>query len=252
MTEAEWSSCQEVGSLLAYVLGKVSARKLRLFACACCRTMWEWLGERACRRAVEVAECHADGLEDDETLKLAREAVQKVREFEDWHSTWRGHLLPWRGTSSLAYCVAHAAYACAAEDADDAAFTAAAMARQAIAEGARLSLWPHRTVHDPRPVSKKKAAPLTESQIQARWLRDIVGNPFRPVLVEASWLAWAGGTARRIAETVYRQRAFDRLPILADTLEDAGCDSADLLDHLRKPGDHVRGCWAVDRLLNRA
>lgn len=237
-------SCDDVGTLLAYLAGKVGARKLRLFACACCRTMWEWLEVRACRRAVEVAECHADGLEDDETLRLAHEAVQRLKGFNDWYPTWAG-------TYPLDYWVAHAAHACAADDAGEATAETATMAQRAIAEGARRGLWPNRTIYDPRPISKKKAAPLTEAQLQARWLRDIVGNPFRPVAVEPSWLAWASGTTHRIAEAIYQERAFDRLPVLADALEDAGCDNADLLEHLRGPGDHVRGCFAVDLVLRK-
>jgi hypothetical protein len=49
-----------------------------------------------------------------------------------------------------------------------------------------------------------------------------------------------------LARAVYDERAFDRLPILADALEEAGCDSAELLAHCRNSGPHVRGCWAVD------
>ena len=55
----------------------------------------------------------------------------------------------------------------------------------------------------------------------------------------------------KIAQGIYDERAFDRLPILADALEDAGCDNADILAHLRSPGPHVRGCWAVDLILGK-
>jgi hypothetical protein len=58
-------------------------------------------------------------------------------------------------------------------------------------------------------------------------------------------------TAAALAATIYHERAFDRLPILADALEDAGCDNADILDHLRGPGPHVRGCWALDLVLGK-
>jgi hypothetical protein len=51
---------------------------------------------------------------------------------------------------------------------------------------------------------------------------------------------------KQLAEGIYRERAFDRLPILADALEEVGCTSNDVLNHCRQPGDHVRGCWAVD------
>jgi hypothetical protein len=54
-----------------------------------------------------------------------------------------------------------------------------------------------------------------------------------------------------MAEGIYGERAFDRLPILADALEEAGCDNPDVLTHCRQPGSHVRGCWAVDLILGR-
>jgi hypothetical protein len=82
-------------------------------------------------------------------------------------------------------------------------------------------------------------------------LREFVGNPFRPVRVEPAWLRWAGGTVVKLAQAIYEERAFDRLPILADALEEAGCDNGDILAHLRSPGPHVRGCWAVDLLTGR-
>ncbi|HEY1381779.1 MAG TPA: hypothetical protein VGF55_33580 [Gemmataceae bacterium] len=82
-------------------------------------------------------------------------------------------------------------------------------------------------------------------------LRDIFGNPFRPVAVEPAWLAWNHGTVPAIARRVYDERRFEDLPILADALEDAGCTNADLLAHCRGGGPHVRGCWAVDLLLGK-
>ena len=64
-------------------------------------------------------------------------------------------------------------------------------------------------------------------------------------------VAWNDGTVRKIAQAIYDERAFDRLPILADALEDAGCDNADILNHCRNGGEHVRGCWVVDLLLGK-
>jgi len=82
----------------------------------------------------------------------------------------------------------------------------------------------------------------------ATLLRDTAGNPFRPVAVEPSWLT---STVVPLAEGIYAERAFDRMPILADALEDAGSDNADILTHCRQPGEHVRGCWVVDLLTGR-
>jgi hypothetical protein len=90
-----------------------------------------------------------------------------------------------------------------------------------------------------------------EEEAQADLLREMLGNPFRPKCAEPAWLAWGSGTVVRLAETIYHDRAFDRLPVLADALEDAGCQDADILGHCRQPGPHVRGCWAVDLLTGR-
>jgi hypothetical protein len=83
-------------------------------------------------------------------------------------------------------------------------------------------------------------------------LRDSIGNPFRPVSLDPSWRAWNGGAVRKMAESIYEERRFADLPILADALEDAGCADAAILALCRGPGEHVRGCWVVDLLLGKA
>ncbi len=88
-------------------------------------------------------------------------------------------------------------------------------------------------------------------QDQVNLLHDLFGNPFRQVTVDTGWLTWNDATIPALAVAIYEERAFDRLPILADALEDAGCAGADILRHLRGPGPHVRGCWAVDLLLGK-
>ncbi|MBA4062425.1 MAG: hypothetical protein C0501_01720 [Isosphaera sp.] len=79
-------------------------------------------------------------------------------------------------------------------------------------------------------------------------LRCVFGNPFRPVTAEPRWLT---STVVQLAAGVYADRAFDRLPILADALQDAGCDDDQVLTHLRGPGPHARGCWVVDLVLGK-
>jgi hypothetical protein len=81
---------------------------------------------------------------------------------------------------------------------------------------------------------------------QACLLRCLVGNPYRRARINPRWLT---STVVALAEGIYVDRAFDRLPILADALQDAGCDSADILAHCRSDGPHVRGCWVVDLIL---
>ncbi len=82
-------------------------------------------------------------------------------------------------------------------------------------------------------------------------LRCIFGNPFRPAAVDPAWLHWNSGTVLRLATAIYHDCAFERLPVLADALEEAGCTDAAILDHCRGPGPHVRGCWVVDLLLGK-
>jgi hypothetical protein len=82
-------------------------------------------------------------------------------------------------------------------------------------------------------------------------VRCVFGNPFRPAALDPSWLAWNDGVVRKMAAIVYADRRYRDLPILADALEDAGCDQDDLLAHCREWGLHYRGCWAVDLLLGR-
>ena len=79
-------------------------------------------------------------------------------------------------------------------------------------------------------------------------LRDVFGNPFHPITLNASWLT---PKVVALAQTVYEDRAFNRMPELADVLEDAGCTNADILTHCRGRGPHVRGCWVVDLLLGK-
>ncbi|VTR93953.1 Uncharacterized protein OS=Sorangium cellulosum (strain So ce56) GN=sce5710 PE=4 SV=1 [Gemmata massiliana] len=84
---------------------------------------------------------------------------------------------------------------------------------------------------------------------QAPLLRCVVGNPFRPVALDPRWRTT---TAVDLGEAIYADRAFERLPILADALQDAGCSHPDVLGHCRSPGGaHSRGCWVIDLLLEK-
>jgi hypothetical protein len=87
-----------------------------------------------------------------------------------------------------------------------------------------------------------------QQQWEVLFLRDIFGNPFRPINLDRAWL-----TPRIISfgQAVYEERAFDRLPLLADALEEVGCTDDNILDHLRLPGPHTRGCWPLDAILGK-
>jgi hypothetical protein len=87
-----------------------------------------------------------------------------------------------------------------------------------------------------------------EETAHAVLLRDIFGNPFRPVTFSTSWQT---DTAVSLARQMYDSRDFSAMPILADALQDAGCDNDDILNHCRGAGSHVRGCWVVDLVLGK-
>jgi hypothetical protein len=84
---------------------------------------------------------------------------------------------------------------------------------------------------------------------QAALFRELFGNPFRPVSVEASWLA---ATVVQLSWALYNQRQFEGMPVLADALEEAGCTDGNILSHFRGAGPHIRGCWALDLLLGKS
>ena len=89
---------------------------------------------------------------------------------------------------------------------------------------------------------------LKEIIPQTTFLHDIFGNPFLPITFNPVWLT---PTVKRLAQTAYEERRFDLMPILADALEEAGCDNADILDHCRTFPVHVLGCWVVDKILGK-
>ena len=234
MTEPEWWTCAdldrmldwlrqdwkhslfEVGRWLRLVRHSDRERRLRLFACACLRCAWNRLTDPKERRSVEVAERYVDGLATERELALAGERY---------------------GIPSLT------------EATDRLARDAA---RRAAHEAARLLA--SNNLDDPQ-----------------RWavlaflcgpLRDVFGPlPFRSLRVNPQWQT---PVVLSLAQAAYEERVSPdpgrpgwltldptRLLVLADALEEAGADEPELLDHLRRPGEHVRGCWCVDLLRAR-
>jgi hypothetical protein len=122
---------------------------------------------------------------------------------------------------------------------------------------AEFVVWATARVWEPASVKRldkvRGTTSAEERRCQADLLRDIFGNPFgRAPSVAPAWLAWDGGTVPKLAAGIYRKRTFDRLPVLADALEEAGCTDAAILGHCRGGGEHVRGCWVIDLLLGKA
>ncbi|MBP3959086.1 hypothetical protein J8F10_27900 [Gemmata sp. G18] len=96
---------------------------------------------------------------------------------------------------------------------------------------------------------RTQAHPSQARALESQSLRCIFGNPFRPAVANPAWFT---STVLALATGIYEDRAFDRLPILADALQDAGCENADILNHCRSDGPHVRGCWVIDLLLGKS
>jgi hypothetical protein len=232
MTEAEWLRCQEPGPMLAPLRVSDGWRKLRLFKVACCRRVWPLLVDPRSRAAVEAAERFADGAIGAAELRVAAELARTAVDA----------LSPGPHVSGFALSLAAQAADGTASDALDTRSvadyaSAAARAAASHAGGGRAA---------------GHAARAAEQAAQCRLLRDLLGNPFEAVLsAEPAWLVRDGAAARNLAAAIYEERAFDRLPILADALEDAGCEDAAVLTHCRSGGEHVRGCWVVDLLLGK-
>jgi hypothetical protein len=122
--------------------------------------------------------------------------------------------------------------------------------RDIVRTASRLAWW-HAlevTVRNPAKGAARIAARDPVGAVQTDLLRDIIGNPFRPVTLDPAWLT---PVAVSIARRAYEERDYQALPILADALEEAGCDNADILAHCRGQGEHVRGCWVVDLILGK-
>jgi len=94
----------------------------------------------------------------------------------------------------------------------------------------------------------RQDAEAPERLCQAELLREIFGNPFRSITIDPRWQT---STVVDLARSIYEGRAFDKMPILANALMDAGCDSEEIINYCRQAGEHVRGCWVVDLLTAR-
>jgi hypothetical protein len=205
--------------MLQVVCRNTSDRKLRLFAAACCRRVWELFPNETCRKAVEAAERVADGhATPQELAKLARllrrQFFASGSKLSGQRARWIAWFLasePWNPLGVM----------CGTTE----------LLGRSAAPGTKLS------------------ARREECARQCDSLREIFGNPFRPVAFDP---AWRTSDVMALATGIYESRDFTPTPILADALQDAGCDCDDLLNHCRGPqATHVRGCWALDLVLGK-
>ncbi len=223
MTEAERLACSDPLPVLHSCWGKLSERKLRLFQVACCRRIWPFMPDASCREAIVAAEHYADGEVNVEELTKAARKLAEVPSSEDGVAT---------GARSAAVLAAekpnvwHPLY-----------FGVALVVADIAEDVARGG-----NGRDP------ESAFVVASAEEAQLLLCICGDPLQPTTFAADWRT---DTVLTLARQMYESRDFSAMPILADALQDAGCDNADILDHCRGPGPHVRGCWVIDLILGK-
>jgi hypothetical protein len=196
-----------------------SRRKERLFAVACCRRLGNLLADPRCVAGVDAAERYADSELDKDGLKVVKKEVTAA-------ARATGKSKPTGGSWTPA----------------DAVQMATSLIRSEVLVTAPIRIaiffnW------------MKIRTRAEEEAIQVDLLRDVFGNPFRKVKFSP---AWRTDTAVSLARTMYDSREFGAMPILADALQDAGCDNETILAQCRDTAlTHVRGCWVVDLVLGK-
>jgi hypothetical protein len=220
MREPEWLKCANPWAMLDHLSAAAAAeRKERLVLVACCRSYAHWTANTGVPLALAAAERYADGLLAASTLRRYRQKVGRVTPDGTGYHTGT---LPTAERQATNLCIL------------------------AATSHGSAGWQPIPQVLHPG-ILRGDFPPELTRQLPAI-LREIFGNPFRPVVFSPEWRT---STVAAIAEAMYELRDFAAMPILADALEDAGCDDEQLLGHCRSPGSHVRGCWVVDLVLAR-
>jgi hypothetical protein len=233
-------------------IGRASERKLRLFAVACCRLLFRKVRVHPWdEHQVNVAERYADSAASADELRGAHGYPP---------DNWLLQLISIPGGNPL---IAPSEWSQSPRTAMQACWNAAELefgigVADSTAGNAAWGATVQGTVM-PNDNGVSEARLVAELAIQCDLLRCIFGNPFRVVVLAPAVLSWNDGTIVRLAQAAYEERHLPegtldngRLAVLADALEEAGCTDADILDHLRGPGPHVRGCWAVDLCLGKS
>jgi hypothetical protein len=226
-TEKEWLHGHDAIAMAAFLQGRTNDRKLRLIACACCRQIEMVAGHDWSQEALTAAEQFAEGLLTLEDLDGVR---QRLLDATAWAGPWADET-PEENAARAVRAVLHPKAGYALRETLDALERSAHL--RGSSEAACMEL------------SKR------EMVRQAIVLREIVGNPFRVIVVEESWKQWHGCCLARLARDIYDTRTFQDVPILGDMLEDAGCTEASLLDHCRMDSRHALGCWVLDGILGK-
>ncbi len=255
MTEEEWLASEDWRSMLAFLSGRWTERKGRLYVCAGMRCLWDLLYDCTSQEAVEVGEEAADGFASEDDLREAAHHAECPTfgfDFEAEHV--RGDIAGgWDHNSRR--LIEMGVYS--QEDLQK----NGRIGNEGMV--ARLSNAADIAYHSLYQISKKGEFGkhlLDHLSSQEEWpgdwlVREIAGNPFRPVVAYSSWLT---PNIVALAQTIYEERDLPsghldsaHLAVLADTLEKAGCENNDILSHCRRRGPHVRGCWVVDLLLGK-
>lgn len=221
-TEQEWfaAACTDAQVLSGGYPGMPSERKLRLFGCACLRSLDVLFRYPDGPKCIAACERYADGEIKGKTLLRWRRVAAALR--------YKG-TVPGQTDMNQWYAATYLLEACDSTH-NGWVFTAESILREEAG----------------KPFGAEFLAGAKERF--TGFLRDVFGNPFRPVAFDPDWRT---GHTAGIASTMYKGRDFAAMPILGDALEDAGCEDTDILTHCREPGDHVRGCWVIDWLLGR-
>jgi hypothetical protein len=254
----------DLSAMLEALGGAVSDSKLRLFACACCRRIWDLINTDLHRRAMEYAEWFARGPGRDLewlgtgnwTRRQLSRPLEQIEQTEGWKEINRELQAEQNDldeeTAAFRYdnCTPQGTAACILHLRYDMPYYVPRGV--AVLRTAPFAYWQHSHSSELSYAEEQQWGVRIEQEMvtYCDLLRDVYGPlAFRPVNLPQDWLRWNGGIIAHLAQAIQEERAYYHMPILADALEDAGCTSAELLDHLRRPGPHVLGCWGLDLVL---
>ncbi|VTS00927.1 Uncharacterized protein (Fragment) OS=uncultured bacterium PE=4 SV=1 [Gemmata massiliana] len=244
MSEDEWLTGTDLTAHVRFALDRLSPRRKRLLAAGFCRSVSDLFDGPDLIKSLDVIERFADGrvppAEVERARQLCREIAQRAynayaRQIHDKGEN--GDALREWIRSEFAWVLAYAATTpLPIEDVGRRVILAAAQARVGV-----VQMMPTSSAE----LDEENAA---QGAIMCGGVREIVGNPFRPPLFLRDWQT---ATAMALAAQMYESRDFSAMPILADALQDAGCDDEHVLAHCRGEGPHIRGCWVLDLVLGK-
>jgi hypothetical protein len=255
MNEERWLTFNDIEPLLLFAAQYASERRVALFGCACCRCAQDWSLPPLESKALEATERRADG-------KVTRRAWLKYgRALETKDARWSRTATEWERrfrvaviqlfNDSARWPIAHGRVPRDEDELldleDDEEFDPDEDEQRELFYGSAFWVIPHKLISAVNQVSSDEYTSAFKAKLCSA-LRDIFCNQFQPVSFSPSWQT---DTVVSLARTMYESREFSAMPILADALQDVGCDNADILDHCRGPGPHVRGCWVVDLVLGK-